>query len=270
MLKEDFTSKVEFAAHNVADTLLKNKSDYKQEAFEVAIKNFSKSINKFICTISSVSEQEKLLIKSGTILFDTIANKCPFLTERTDNDIVVVTIENQRKIVKTIIDSKLSMYEENVKDCLIHASISHTHKDDFFDSRKMTKVKNAQYFKNERLVFAAKHGNVDDLKILIKENANIHHRNERALVKASESGHIEIVKLLVENGADFKLNNFEALRLSTQNNHMETSTYLITLDREKSLEVLKNLTYISKEVIGDLMKTSFLYEENSKKSTLKN
>jgi hypothetical protein len=275
MLNENFDSKVQLAAQDAADILLKNKSDYTQEHFEKAIKGFARSINNFICTTEGVAQKEKLLRTSVTTLMNTIAEKCPFLTQRNDKDILVLSTENQRKIAQTVLNSDLSMFSDNVKNCLVEASVCHETKngqtiDSSFVSEKLVKAKNPQYFANEQLLFSAVNGNNDDLKNLINKGADLHYRNERALMRAAELGKTEIVKLLVENGADFKLNNYEALRLSVKNNHIETSTYLINLDREKSLDTLKNLTYTPVEVIGELMNISLIYEESTKKAALKN
>lgn len=198
------------------------------------------------------SEKDRILIQSVTTLFNTIANKCPFLTERNNDDLLVLTMENQRKIANTILSSDLSMSYESVKNCLVHASVAHEHPNGL-NSKKNINIKEPKYFANEQLLFAAKNGNNHDLKTLIDKKVDVHYRNNRALIKAAEPGNTEGVKLLVENGADFKLNHFEALRLSTQNNHMETSIYLTSLDKVNSLEILKKLTYTSDDVIEKLM-----------------
>jgi hypothetical protein len=270
MLKEDFTSKIEIACHNAADTILKNKLDHNQEGFEVAIQDFSRSINNFICVANDSSEKDKILMQSATTLLNTIAKKCPFLTERNHDDLLVLTTETQRKISNTILDSELSMYQEYVKYCLVNSSLAHEYPNGINPtSRKILDMKDPQCFANEQLLFSAKNGNNNDLKNLIKKGADVHYRKDRALIKAAESGNTEGVKILVENGADFKLNHFEALRICTKNKHMGTSLYLISLDRKNSLQALKDLTYTSDETWGELMDASSLYEKYAKPSTLK-
>jgi ankyrin repeat protein len=49
---------------------------------------------------------------------------------------------------------------------------------------------------------AAEYGNLEKVKQLIKDGADIHSGNEYALRWAAEGGHSEIVRLLIENGAN--------------------------------------------------------------------
>ena len=68
---------------------------------------------------------------------------------------------------------------------------------------------------------------LDVIKSLFKEGADIHSCNDYALRWASEYGHLEIVKFLVENGADIHVWDDYALRRASQNGHLEIVKFLI-------------------------------------------
>lgn len=60
---------------------------------------------------------------------------------------------------------------------------------------------------DEQLVIAAKNGDVDTVKSLILEQANVNwsksnENGETALFVASQKGYVEVVKLLIEAGAE--------------------------------------------------------------------
>ena len=52
------------------------------------------------------------------------------------------------------------------------------------------------------LVVAALKGNIEEVKRLVEEGADVHAGQEAALRYAAENGHLETVKWLVEAGAD--------------------------------------------------------------------
>ena len=72
--------------------------------------------------------------------------------------------------------------------------------------------------------------NLEIVKFLIENGANVHVNNNEVLKKASENGHLEVVKFLVQNGADVDANNGLPLILASQNGHLEVVEYLVSKD----------------------------------------
>ena len=82
-------------------------------------------------------------------------------------------------------------------------------------------------YHNMRLMKAAEKGNIDIVKFMIKEGADVHAYNDYAIKWSSENGHTEIVKLLLENGADIHARYDMALRLASLFGHTETIKVLL-------------------------------------------
>lgn len=53
---------------------------------------------------------------------------------------------------------------------------------------------------NNKLILASQNGQIESVKSLIKQGADIRAENDRALVIACFNGHYQIVKLLIEYG----------------------------------------------------------------------
>lgn len=54
---------------------------------------------------------------------------------------------------------------------------------------------------NEQLIGAARVGNLEELRRLVQQGADLHAEDECALRLAASNGHFEVVKYLVEHGA---------------------------------------------------------------------
>lgn len=90
---------------------------------------------------------------------------------------------------------------------------------------------------NDDLVNAAIQGNLDKVKILIKNGAKINTRDSRGtlpLVGASTTGRLEVVKFLISQGADVNAsanlnrnNNINALMIASANGHLEVVKILV-------------------------------------------
>ena len=84
------------------------------------------------------------------------------------------------------------------------------------------------HFDNDQVfVMAASYDHLDIVKYLLSKGINIHTRNDTALIMASYHGHLEMVKLLVENGADIHAGNDAALIYTVQNNRPAIVKYLV-------------------------------------------
>ena len=74
---------------------------------------------------------------------------------------------------------------------------------------------------NDALCSASYDGHLEIVKLLLKNKADVHAKDDGALRFAAKSGHLEIVKLLLENGADVHADDNAALRYSLANGHLE-------------------------------------------------
>jgi len=68
---------------------------------------------------------------------------------------------------------------------------------------------------------------IDNIKMLIKEGANVHAKDDYALRRAAGNGHYNVVKLLLKYGANVHANNDYALRRAAENGHYGTVKLLI-------------------------------------------
>ena len=80
---------------------------------------------------------------------------------------------------------------------------------------------------NQDFIKSVKIGNIKNIKILIKNGADIHYNNNYALRFSSENGHIEVVKFLIEKGANIHAGDDYAIKWSSLNGHIEVVKFLI-------------------------------------------
>jgi len=66
------------------------------------------------------------------------------------------------------------------------------------------------------------------VKFLVENGANIHAKNDHALKLAAANGHFEIVKYLIVKGANFHALNDQALRYAQKNKQYKIVRYLKT------------------------------------------
>jgi ankyrin repeat protein len=91
----------------------------------------------------------------------------------------------------------------------------------YMDNRyKLTSIYNILYK-------ASQNGNLEVVRYLVENSADVHHCDGWALRRASENGHLEVVKYLVKCGADIHVNNDIALRLASQKGHLKVVKYLV-------------------------------------------
>jgi ankyrin repeat protein len=97
-------------------------------------------------------------------------------------------------------------------------------------------IKFEQYLLNEKnfdldqkLISASVKGDLDLVKKLIDQGADVHVEHDASLRYASEYGHLTVLKYLIEEaGANIKVKNYQALRLASYNGHLEIVKYLIS------------------------------------------
>jgi len=81
---------------------------------------------------------------------------------------------------------------------------------------------------DQPLVWAAENGYLDIVKFLADKSTGIHTYNNQALVAAAKSGHLHIIKYLVEEGVDIRRNQNEALIYAALYGHLEVVKFLVT------------------------------------------
>jgi ankyrin repeat protein len=91
------------------------------------------------------------------------------------------------------------------------------------------------------LRWSAENGQLETVKYLIEQGANIHANNDWALRWSARYGQLEIIKYLVEQGADIHADDDEALRESAENGQLETVKYLIEQGADSSLITNKRI-----------------------------
>ena len=77
------------------------------------------------------------------------------------------------------------------------------------------------------LIWTAFNGDIKVMKYLVEQGADIHENNDQELRNASFYGHLEVVKYLVEHGADIHAQNNSALTSAISNGHVEVVKYLV-------------------------------------------
>jgi ankyrin repeat protein len=94
------------------------------------------------------------------------------------------------------------------------------------------------HFNNDRALRSASlNGHLHIVKYLVNKGANIHIYDDEALGDASVNGHLDIVKYLIEQGVDIHANNDGALRNASYNGHLEVVKYLIDQGADITVEI---------------------------------
>jgi len=77
------------------------------------------------------------------------------------------------------------------------------------------------------LRWASEFGHFEIVKFLVEKDADIHSRGDYALRWASRNGHFEVVKFLVEKGADIHFLDNYALRCASEYDQLEVVKFLV-------------------------------------------
>ena len=77
------------------------------------------------------------------------------------------------------------------------------------------------------LCLYAKNGHLEVVKYLVENGANIHAHEEAALRWSADKGHLEVVKYLVKHGADVHADDDFALCFAAAQGHLEVVKYLV-------------------------------------------
>ena len=77
------------------------------------------------------------------------------------------------------------------------------------------------------LMWAADKGYLDIVEYLVEREANVHAHDDYAVIWAAENGYLDMVEYLVSKGADIHAENDLALRLAAENGYLEVAKFLL-------------------------------------------
>jgi ankyrin repeat protein len=78
-----------------------------------------------------------------------------------------------------------------------------------------------------RLFEAVDKNNINEVKLLLENGADVHEMHDDALRRSSQLGHLEIVKLLLEYGADVHVFSDYAIKHASYFGHLEVVKLLV-------------------------------------------
>lgn len=111
------------------------------------------------------------------------------------------------------------------------------------DARTLIDAPNAQ--KETALMYAALHGDLETVKVLIQKGAEVNREGWSPLHYAASSGHTEVIKLLLENHAYIDAaspGNVTPLMLAARHNNTSASRLLVEEGADPSLKSDQGLT----------------------------
>src|SRR3990167_7916653 len=97
---------------------------------------------------------------------------------------------------------------------------------------------------DRQLIQECENGNLEKIKFLVSQGADIRDQNDVPICGASGIGHLETVKWLALHGADIRAQNNHPICLASYNGHLETVKWLFlhgANNRDVSLEHQKLL-----------------------------
>jgi ankyrin repeat protein len=108
---------------------------------------------------------------------------------------------------------------------------------------------------DQQLITASMHGDLNLIKELISQGADIHAGNDYALRYASSRGYLEVVKYLIGKGADIHADDDDALKSASYYGHLEVVKYLISkgADIPKLMDIPEDVQEIAiKNDVGNI------------------
>jgi len=82
---------------------------------------------------------------------------------------------------------------------------------------------------DEALLWAAENGHLEIVQYLVNVGVNVNANDDYPLQSAASNGHLEIVKFLVSQGANIHADYDEALRWASENGHLEIVKFLVSV-----------------------------------------
>lgn len=111
--------------------------------------------------------------------------------------------QQHEKILKSISDNNYDLLEQYIQE-----------------GKDFRFLKTMIYDDEEGLRLACKKGYLAIVKLLVKNNANIHIDDDNPLQLACENGHEEVVKFLIANNANIQSYDYRAMRRAIQRGHL--------------------------------------------------
>jgi uncharacterized protein YnzC (UPF0291/DUF896 family) len=141
------------------------------------------------------------------------------------------TLEYTNEMFENYIDDKdwlkiISM----VNNGFVYKSSKTIDEKDIFPFLDLIKKQKASVKGLERFIGffkACEDGDLEIVKLLIENGADVTAEDNYAIRRASQNGHLEVVKYLIDNGADVTAEDNYAIRTASQEGHLETVKYLI-------------------------------------------
>jgi hypothetical protein len=187
--------------------------NFKTKEFYFITRNLDKKCEVFGVTFEKLSKPRISQIVDGT---EIINNKFAEIQKMAYD---VLSSDFKRNINKFLNQENEGIQENEKIDTTVE------NKDTSISEQEDT-VKNNDFSLRE----AALKGDLDRIKFLLEEGADIHASNDRALKWASMAGHLDVVKLLVEEGANIHAESNAALRWAENKGHTDVVKYLRSLE----------------------------------------
>lgn len=108
---------------------------------------------------------------------------------------------------------------------------------------------------------SSKNGELEKVKELVAQGANIHSNNEYSLREAASNGHIDVVKFLVEYGANVQAEDNYSLQWAAREGHLEVVKYLVSQGADPSARNYQAITSAAYFKHFDILK--FLFDWSS-------
>lgn len=93
------------------------------------------------------------------------------------------------------------------------------------------------------LIIAARTGNLEKLKDLVSNGANIYAESNNAWSGAASNGHLEVIKYLISQGYDIHIDNDNAIKTAAHDGHLDIVKYII--EKGVSDKIKKNLLLLA-------------------------
>ena len=231
--------------NNIGDVILKFQSI--KTKYKLARNKYKNNSIIFKNTLNKDKIKKNILEKLNLcfyVKFSKRINKIVYQQYNKDINVLdscKIILENMIKISHSI--GKYIKYSENIND-------------DFVKSVKIGNIKiinslikngaNIHHKNDYALRFSSYNRNVDAVKFLIKKGADVHAWDDDALKWTSREGFIELVKILVESGANIHADNDSALFGSSLNGRIEVVKYLVKMgadihaDDDRALMISSN------------------------------
>jgi len=96
-------------------------------------------------------------------------------------------------------------------------------------------------------------GHLDVVKYLVSKGADVHSSEDFSLIWASNNGHLDVVKYLVSKGADIHAGNDTSIQWAAGNGHLEVVKYLVSKGADITEDDFSPLEWAKEEGFQDVV-----------------